>query len=278
MNYQKIGSLSTLGSSEKISSISWNTPLLGKEEEFNLFEKYKKYKDKLAYNKIINSHLRIIYKIISKYKSLTKFEQDDLFSHGYIGLAYAIDKYDYKNTKARFCSYCPLWIIGEIKNYIFENESIVKQSKSSEFKKISYALKRLIKNSLNEVREDELKTLSLKLGISYKKILEVFKTIYFKDVSWDPVKDEDDLWNYHSYNPFNDFENFNQSETLLKKINKIVKNLNTREQKLFNLRFFKEKKLKEISSLLGISIEGARQMEERCLGKIKYQLSESHII
>ena len=63
MNYQKIGSLSTLGSSEKISSISWNTPLLGKEEEFNLFEKYKKYKDKLAYNKIINSHLRIIYKL-----------------------------------------------------------------------------------------------------------------------------------------------------------------------------------------------------------------------
>ena len=59
---------------------------LGKEEEFNLFEKYKKYKDKLAYNKIINSHLRIIYKIISKYKSLTKFEQDDLFSYGYIGL------------------------------------------------------------------------------------------------------------------------------------------------------------------------------------------------
>ena len=44
------------------------------------------------------------------------------------------------------------------------------------------------------------------------------------------------------------------------------------------LKQLKEKKLREISSLLGISIEGARQMEERCLGKIKYQLSESHII
>ena len=278
MKYQKIGSLSTLGSSKKISSISVNTPLLDKEEEFSLFEKYNKYDDKSAYNKIINSHLRIIYKIISRFKSLTKFEQDDLFSHGYIGLANAIDKYDYKNTKARFCSYCPKWIMGEIKNYIFENESIVKQSKSSEFKKISYALKRLIKNSLNEVREDELRTLSLRLGISYKKILEVFKTIYFKDVSWDPVKDEDDLWNSHSFNPFNDFENFNESEIRVKKIKNIVKTLNTREQKLFNLRFLKEKKLREISSLLGISIEGARQMEERCLGKIKYQLSESHII
>ena len=83
--------------------------------------------------------------------------------------------------------------MGEIKNYIFENESIVKQSKSSEFKKISY-IKRLIK-FFKRISEQELKILSLELGISCKKILEVFKTIYFKDVSWDPVKDEDDLWN-----------------------------------------------------------------------------------
>ena len=101
------------------------------------------------------------------------------------------------------------------------NQLLSNQSLQSLKKKLRS--KKTYKNSLNEVREDELKTLSLKLGISYKKILEVFKTIYFKDVSWDPVKDEDDLWNYHSYNPFNDFENFNQSETLLKKLIKLLK-------------------------------------------------------
>ena len=37
------------------------------------------------------------------------------------------------------------------------------------------------------------------------------------------------------------------------------------------IKLIKEQKLKDVSKILGISIEGTRQMQERCLKKIKYQ-------
>ena len=273
MKNLKIGALSPLRSFEKISSLSWNSPLLSKIEEISLFEKYKENGDRKAFEKIINAHLRLIYKIISKYKSLTSFDQEDLFSHGYIGLSNAVNKYDYKSSNARFCSYCPLWIAGEVKKYIYDNESIVKKSKSSEFKKISYGIKKLIKNTIDEVKTVDLKKIANQLDVTYDKTLKVYNSIYFKDISWDPINDEDDLFNTHSYNPFNKLDNSDENNNKINKIKNIVSSLKESEKKLFNLRFIREKKLKDIANVLGISIEGTRQMQERCLKKIKYQLS-----
>ena len=116
-------------------------PTLSREEEIQLFEKYKSTKDQNAYNKLILANLRLVVSIAKQYKTNIPFE--DLIQEGNIGLCKAIDKHDY--TKGfKLCTYAGWWIKAEIVKAINEVEPFIHVPKEQTLASIK--LNRIIDN------------------------------------------------------------------------------------------------------------------------------------
>lgn len=81
-------------------------PILEQDEEFELATRYKETKDeKIAY-KLVTSHLRLVVKVVSKYRGYG-LPLGEMISEGNIGLLYAVDKFE-PSKGFRFSTYA-LW-------------------------------------------------------------------------------------------------------------------------------------------------------------------------
>lgn len=89
-------------------------PLLSAEEEKNLSLKIQQG-DKIALNKLVNSNLRLVVSIASKFKR-TEFSFSDLIQEGNIGLMIAAEKYNH-SYETRFSTYAYPWILQYMLRY-----------------------------------------------------------------------------------------------------------------------------------------------------------------
>ena len=96
-------------------------PLLSKEEKEELLAKIKKG-DKEARNQFINGNLRLVLSVIQRFYGRGE-SADDLFQVGCVGLIKAIDNFDL-NQNVQFSTYAVPMIIGEVKRYLRDNNSI----------------------------------------------------------------------------------------------------------------------------------------------------------
>ena len=121
-------------------------PILSQEEEYNLTLSYKENQNKdLAY-KLITSHLRLVVKVVSKYKGYG-LPLNDMIAEGNMGLLYALDKFE-PNKGFRFSTYALWWIKASIQKYILNSWSLVKLGTTAAQKKLFFNLRK-IKNNLN---------------------------------------------------------------------------------------------------------------------------------
>lgn len=89
-------------------------PILEQDEEFELATRYKETKDeKIAY-KLVTSHLRLVVKVVSKYRGYG-LPLGEMISEGNIGLLYAVDKFE-PSKGFRFSTYALWWIKASIQN------------------------------------------------------------------------------------------------------------------------------------------------------------------
>lgn len=81
---------------------------LSKDEEFSLWEKYKKNHDLKARDKIIESNLKFVANVAKSYIGMG-LSYSDLIAEGNLGLLRAIEKFDYKKD-VKTISYSVWWI------------------------------------------------------------------------------------------------------------------------------------------------------------------------
>ena len=96
-------------------------PLLTKEEKEELFIKIKNG-DEAAREKFINGNLRLVLSVIQRFYGRGE-NADDLFQVGCVGLIKAIDNFDLSQN-VQFSTYAVPMIIGEIRRYLRDNNSI----------------------------------------------------------------------------------------------------------------------------------------------------------
>ena len=68
-------------------------PILTPENEYDLAVKYKATRDPKIAQQLVNSHLRLVVKVVSKYKGYG-LPVSEMISEGNIGLLYAINKFE----------------------------------------------------------------------------------------------------------------------------------------------------------------------------------------
>ena len=118
-------------------------PLLNNSEKEELFQRILKG-DKEARELYIKGNLRLVLSIIQRFSNSNE-NVDDLFQIGCIGLMKAIDNFDITQN-VKFSTYAVPMIIGEIRRYLRDNNTIrVSRSLRDTAYKAIYAKEELMK-------------------------------------------------------------------------------------------------------------------------------------
>ena len=96
-------------------------PVLTNQEMLQLFNRIQEG-DHIAREEFIRGNLRLVLSVIQRFNNRGE-HVDDLFQVGCIGLIKAIDNFDLSHN-VRFSTYAVPMIIGEIRRYLRDNNSI----------------------------------------------------------------------------------------------------------------------------------------------------------
>ena len=241
-------------------------PLLTNEEKAELFQKIQKG-DKEAREKFIKGNLRLVLSIIQRFSGSNE-NIDDLFQIGCIGLMKAIDNFD-ATLNVKFSTYAVPMIIGEIRRYLRDNNSIrVSRSVRDTAYKAIYAKEAMMKNSDKEPTIEEL---AKKLEIPAQDIVFALDAIRSPVSLYEPVYAEsgDTLYIMDQIS-----DKKNKEEKWIEEISlkAAIDRLSEREHKIIELRYFEGKTQMEVAQEIDISQAQVSRLEKKALRTMKHYL------
>ena len=255
-------------------------PILSPDEELEMTQKYQQTKDKKIAYKLITSHLRLVVKVVSKFRGYG-LPVGEMISEGNIGLMYAIDKFD-PDKGFRFSTYALWWIKASVQKYILNSWSLVKLGTTAAQKKLFFNLRK-IKNQLNLIDDRELShkillNIAKSLDVSVQDVTDMNMRLKSHDGSLNAIIDNDSdsgcEWvDFISDGKPNQEESFAHAETIKyrrKMFNQALYVLNKREKDILFKRRLYEKTitLDDLSKMYNISKERVRQIELNSIKKI----------
>ncbi len=234
-------------------------PVLTNQQMRKLFDRIYQG-DNGAREEFIQGNLRLVLSVIQRFNNRGE-HVDDLFQVGCIGLIKAIDNFDLSQN-VRFSTYAVPMIIGEIRRYLRDNNSIrVSRSlRDTAYKALQVRDQLTNKNGkeptvteiaqqLNIPREDVVFALD-----AIQDPVSLFEPIYHDSGDaifvMDQVSDEkseDEAW----------IDNI--------ALNEAMRRLNDREKLILSLRFFEGRTQMEVADEIGISQAQVSRLEKTAL-------------
>ena len=238
-------------------------PMLSNEEKNVLLDKIKKG-DKEARLKFINGNLRLVLSVIRRFFSKGE-NADDLFQIGCVGLIKAIDNFEIEQN-VQFSTYAVPMIIGEVKRYLRDNNSIrVSRSIRELAYKILAEKDKFIKE---KEREPTVQELSEILEVSREDIILSLDAIQMPISLQDPVNGNN-VDNINIEDQISDKKNSDTywAETIT--IVEAMKKLNDKEKMIIRKRFFEGRTQLEVAEEIGISQAQVSRLEKNAVNHIK---------
>ena len=240
-----------------------NLPLLSKEEKEALLVKIKAG-DEEARNTFINGNLRLVLSVIQRFYGRGE-NADDLFQVGCVGLIKAIDNFDLSQN-VQFSTYAVPMIIGEVKRYLRDNNSIrVSRSVRDLAYKVIQFKERYTKENGKEPNVEEI-----------AKELEVTKEdiAFSLDAIQDPVSLQEPVYNDGSESIYimdqvKDSKNTDELWAEKITIKGAMEKLNEKERMIINKRFFDGRTQMEVAEEIGISQAQVSRLEKTAIQHIK---------
>lgn len=234
-------------------------PVLSKEEKNELFLKIKEG-DASARERFIYGNLRLVLSVIQRFSNRGE-NPDDLFQVGCMGLIKAIDNFDISQN-VQFSTYAVPMIIGEIRRYLRDNNSIrVARSLKDIAYKALYAKESLInKNS----KEPTIGEIAEKLGLPKEEVAEALDAIADPVSLFEPVY-HDGGEAIYVMDQVRDAKNTDENWLRDISISEALKRLGDREKHILNLRFFEGKTQMEVADEIGISQAQVSRLEKSAL-------------
>ncbi len=238
-------------------------PLLNREEKEELFIKIKAG-DEEARQTFINGNLRLVLSVIQRFYNRGE-TADDLFQVGCVGLIKAIDNFDLSQN-VQFSTYAVPMIIGEVKRYLRDNNSIrVSRSVRDLAYKVIQFKERFNKENGRDPKIEEI-----------AKELEVTKEdISFSlDAIQDPVSLQEPVYNDGSENIYimdqvKDSKNTDELWAEKMTIKGALEKLNDKEKMIVTKRFFDGRTQMEVADEIGISQAQVSRLEKSAIQHIK---------
>lgn len=242
-------------------------PILKEEEKDALFVRIKQG-DLQARETYIKGNLRLVLSVIKRFSGNHE-NVDDLFQIGCIGLIKSIDNFD-PTMGVRFSTYAVPMIIGEIRRYLRDNNSIrVSRSLRDTAYKAIHA-KEVLSNT--STREPTLDEIAQEAGLSKDEIVFALDAIQSPISLYDPVYTDggDTLY---VMDQISDKKNREDNWVEELSLNDALDHLGERENYILKLRFFEGKTQMEVAEEIHISQAQVSRLEKSALKSIRHYLS-----
>lgn len=222
--------------------------------------------NRYAREKLVQGNLRLVLSVVQRFSGRGE-NPDDLFQVGCIGLIKSIDNFDLSQN-VRFSTYAVPMIIGEIRRYLRDNNTI---RISRSMRDIAYRAMQVKEQMLTENhREPTIEEIAKRLDLPREDVVMALEAIV------DPVSLYEPVYNDGSDTIFvldqvgdRDDENSWLDEITLRDA---IAALSDREKRILNLRFIKGLTQVEVSGRIGISQAQVSRLEKGALDKIKKEL------
>ena len=221
-------------------------PVLKEKEKRELLLKMRNG-DTKARETFINGNLRLVLSVIQRFNNRGE-NVDDLFQVGCIGLMKSIDNFDLTQN-VKFSTYAVPMIIGEIRRYLRDNNSIrVSRSLRDVAYKALLVRDKLIKENN---KEPTISQIAKELNIPREEV------VFALDAIQDPVSLFEPI--YH------DGGDAIYVMDQIISIKEAMKKLNDREKLILTLRFFNGRTQMEVADEIGISQAQVSRLEKTAL-------------
>ena len=243
-------------------------PLLNEEEKRALFVRMNAG-DKDAREEFIRGNLRLVLSVIQRFSGSHAENSDDLFQVGCIGLIKSIDNFD-PTMNVKFSTYAVPMIIGEIRRYLRDNNSIrVSRSLRDTAYKAIHAKEVLSKNSF---KEPTLQEIAEESGVAAEDILYALDAIQSPVSLYDPVYTDggDTLY---VMDQISDKKNKEENWVEKLSLSDAMNHLSERENFIIKLRFFEGKTQMEVADEIHISQAQVSRLEKSALKTIRQYLT-----
>ncbi|RKD34309.1 RNA polymerase sporulation sigma factor SigG [Thermohalobacter berrensis] len=234
-------------------------PVFTNEEMRKLFDRIHAG-DLTAREEFIRGNLRLVLSVIQRFNKRGE-NVDDLFQVGCIGLIKAIDNFDLSQN-VKFSTYAVPMIIGEIRRYLRDNNSIrVSRSlRDIAYKALQVREQLMSKNS----KEPTITEIAKELDLPKEEV------VFALDAIQDPISLFEPI--YHDsgdaiYVMDQVSDEKSEDETWLEGIalREGLRKLNEREKLILNLRFYEGKTQMEVAEEIGISQAQVSRLEKTAL-------------
>jgi len=252
-------------------------PVLSREDESDLAERFRRDNDLDAARQLVLSHLRFVVHIARGYHGYG-LPLGDLVQEGNVGLMKAVKRFD-PAVGVRLVSFAVHWIRAEIHEYVLRNWRLVKIATTKAQRKLFFNLRKY-KRSLGWLSAAETQAVARDLGVSTAEVTEMERRLASRDLSYDPAPDatdDEDVYSPSSYLPAPDsdpavaVERAEWDDDVSERVSQAVEQLDARSRAVLEARWMGEHKatLHELADRFGVSAERIRQIEANAIKKLR---------
>ncbi|OOB75829.1 RNA polymerase sigma-G factor [Clostridium haemolyticum] len=216
--------------------------------------------DYFSREKFIRGNLRLVLSVIQRFNNRGE-NVDDLFQVGCIGLIKAIDNFDLSQN-VKFSTYAVPMIIGEIRRYLRDNNSI---RVSRSLRDIAYKALQVRDRLINKDNKDpNVSQIAKELELPREEV------VFALDAIQDPVSLFEPIYHdggdaLYVMDQISDNKNADDSWIENISIKEAMKRLNKREKLILNMRFFEGRTQMEVADEIGISQAQVSRLEKTAL-------------
>ena len=253
-------------------------PVQSREEEFALARRLRENEDLEAARDRVLSHLRFVVHIARGYTGYG-LPMGDLVQEGNVGLMKAVKRFD-PTLGVRLVSFAVHWIRAEIHEYVLRNWRLVKVATTKAQRKLFFNLRKAKKN-LSWLSAEETAAVAKDLGVTPAEVTQMEQRLSARDVSFDPVPDQDDEDGSYSpaaYLPAPDadpaiaVENEEWEDASSTRLHHALATLDPRSRAIVERRWLVEDNkatLHELAAEFDVSAERIRQIETAAMKKLR---------
>ncbi|MCI5676690.1 MAG: RNA polymerase sporulation sigma factor SigG [Clostridia bacterium] len=237
------------------------------DEEKRELLKRTKAGDFKAREELIYGNLRLVLSIIQRFSG-RKENMDDLFQVGCIGLVKAVDHFNIE-LDVKFSTYAVPMIIGEIRRYLRDNNSI---RISRSVRDLAYrALQAREELTREKEYEPSLDEIAARLGEGRDAVLNAMEAIVEPISLFEPVYNENGD-SIYVMDQISDTSSGDEHWLENIALSDAMKRLSDRERKIIEMRFFNNKTQMEIAESIGISQAQVSRLEKGALARMREQI------
>lgn len=240
--------------------------VLSDEEKRALLLKVKDG-DSDARQELIYGNLRLVLSIVQRFTG-RKENLDDLFQVGCIGLCKAVDNFNIE-LDVKFSTYAVPMIIGEIRRYLRDNNSIrISRSVRDLAYKALQAREELTKEKSEEPTVEEI---AKRLGEKKETVVHALEAIIEPISLYEPVFTEggDSIYVLDQISDSSSSDEIWLENIVLREA---IGRLSEREKKIIYMRYYMNRTQMEIAAEIGISQAQVSRLEKAALKQMKTQM------